>query len=330
MMRRSLAAAVLLVLAVACDNAGEDLGLPGLPQGAVGVGVILDRDGSGTPTSFDTTLSDVRVALFTEAGHDTVATATTDDDGVAIFTGVPIGRYRFALVPASLGDTLPVVTTLDTESLRVVADPSSATTTAQVLVGYATLTLTEARAAPPGRPVFVRGLVASAMQYHPDSATYLTDGAAYLRVIPSVHRPGRSGNNVGDSVIVFGTTGRVAGQPVLRDGVVATVGERPAPIPVTVSIGEIPGARGGALDAALIAVDSAVIADTLTEGPQLVVRLAAHGDTAVMRVDSTLHLPSAAFAPEHGIRFRGILVPFGDGTWYVRPRPLSSELFLLY
>ncbi|HET9065649.1 MAG TPA: hypothetical protein VFN22_07525 [Gemmatimonadales bacterium] len=327
-------ASILLTLALltatsGCDNAGQDLALPGLVTGAVGVGVILDRDGTGTATPFDTIVTGVRVALFAEGGVDTVQVAVTDTVGLALFRDVPIGRYRFAVVPGSIGDSLPSRTIVGDSVFRISATREGAVAASNVLVGYPTLTLTEARAAQVDRPVFVRGLVTSALQYFPDSATYLTDGAAYLRVIPSAHRPGRSGNNRGDSVIVFGRTARVAGQPVLADGRILTVSERPVPPTVAITVAEARNARGGELDAALVSIDSAVIADTTRDGNVFVAHLARDTDTALVRIDSVLQVPTQAFAPGRSLRVTGMLVPLGDGTWYLRPRPVAGELLLL-
>lgn len=319
----------LLATASGCDNAGQDLGLPKLVTGAVGVGVIIDRDGTGTATPLDTIVTGVRVALFAEGGTDTVQVATTDTAGLALFRDVPIGRYRFAVVPGSVGDSLPNRQIVGDSVFRISATREGAVAVSNVLVGYPTLTLAEARAAAVGRPVFVRGLVTSAFQYFPDSATYLTDGAAYLRVIPSAHRPGRSGNNRGDSVIVFGTTARVAGQPVLANGKILTIGERPVPAIPTITVAEVRNARGGELDAAVVRVDSAVIADTTHEGNVFVAHLARDTDTLLVRVDSVLQVPTQAFAPGRSLRVTGVLVPLGDGTWYLRPRPVSGELVLL-
>lgn len=319
----------LLAAASGCDNAGQDLGLPTLVTGAVGVGVIIDRDGTGTSTSFDTTVTGVRVALFAEGGTDTVQVAVTDTVGLALFRDVPIGRYRFAVVPGSIGDSLPSRQIIGDSVFRITATRDGAVAASSVLVGYPTLTLAEARTAAVGRPVFVRGLVTSALQYFPDSASYLTDGAAYLRVIPSAHRPGRNGNNRGDSVIVFGRTARVAGQPVLADGRILTMGERPVPPVVAITVADARTARGGELDAAVVRIDSAVIADTTREGNVFVAHLARDTDTALVRVDSVLQVPTQAFAPGRSLRVTGVLVPVGDGTWYLRPRPVAGEIVLL-
>lgn len=319
----------LLAVTSGCDNAGQDLGLPQLVTGAVGVGVIIDRDGTGTVTPFDTLVAGVRVALFAEGGTDTVQVAITDTSGLALFSEVPIGRYRFAVVPGSIGDSLPSRQIIGNSVFRISATRAGAAAVSTVLVGYATLTLAEARAANIGRPVFVSGLVTSALQYFPDSATYLTDGVTYLRVIPSAHRPGRNGNSLGDSVIVFGTTARVAGQPVLANGKILTVGVRPVPPTVAVTVGDIRTARGGELDAAVVRVDSAVIADTTRDGNVFVAHLARDADTMLVRIDSSLQVPTQAFAPGRSLRVTGVLVPLADGTWYLRPRPVTGELLLL-
>jgi hypothetical protein len=228
-MMRSRLLILLATLAItACDNAGEDLTLPEASQGAVAVGVFFDRDGSGALNSADTVFVGARVALFIEGGVDTFRTELTDAAGLAIFTNLPIGRYSYAVVPASVGDSLPVMSN-GTGSLRITANPDSLEALASAVVGYANLTILEARAATPGRRVFVRGIVSAPFQTFTDSATFLT-GVGNLRVTSAEHRPGRTGNNLGDSVIVFGTTGTDAGQPVLLNGLIQTVSERPAPV----------------------------------------------------------------------------------------------------
>lgn len=312
-----------------CDNAGKDLALPTLRTGAIGVLVYIDRDGTGSLTSFDTTYSGARVALFAPGGIDTVATATSDSVGLAEFDSIPVGRYRFAVVTTSLGDSLPVVKIIGDSTFRLIVQPDSIAAGSVALVSRPTLTIAEARSGAPGRKVFVHGKVNSALQFFPDSATYLTDGSKYLRIIPSHHRPGRSGNNLGDSVIVEGTIGVVAGQPVLIDGAILTVGEGAVPVTVDIGVADVAHARGGSLDAAVVSIDSAEITDTATVGAFFEIGIARDGDSALVRVDSTLRVPKSAFAPGRGLRVRGVMVPLGDGTWYIRPRPVNGDIELL-
>ncbi|HRP07786.1 MAG TPA: hypothetical protein PLL69_04800 [Gemmatimonadales bacterium] len=310
----------------ACDNAGSDLTGPEHPFGIAIVGVGFDRDGTGTPSSGDTIYAGARVALFVEGGIDTLRVATTDENGLAVFDSLPVGRYRYAVDPGSVGDSLPVISD-GAGTIRIVATSDSIGATAAATVGYAKLTLAEARVAAAGRRVWVEGLVASGLQYHSDSATYLT-GAAHLRVIPSEHIPGRSGNNPGDSVRVLGTTGSFSGQPVLLKGVVTTISERPAPVAEEVTVGEIVTARDGALDAALVHVGSVTIVDTITVGEDLHVTIATDSDTALAVLDSKLNAPTASFRPDRTLQMRGMLVPDPEapGTWFIKPRPVAGEV----
>lgn len=317
----------LLLAVVACDNAGSDLGLPRLAEGVLGVGVLLDRDGNGVPNTGDTTYTGARVALFVSGSSDTFRVATTDDQGLALFQGVPIGRYRFAVVPTSLGDSLPVITNGDGD-FKIIASEDSLGALTTVLVGYPVLTVAELRQAQPGRRVFVRGVVASALQFFTDSSSFLTSGDAHVRVTSSTHRPGRTGNNVGDSVNVFGTTGRDRGQPVLLGGLVQTIAERPAPVPVELAVHEIDDARDGALDAALVRIGTATIGDTATVGDDFHVELANEADTSLMVVDPKLQVPKAAFAAGRPIVVRGVLVPDGTGRWFLKPRPVVGEIVI--
>jgi hypothetical protein len=323
MMRPRFLPLLALCTVASCDNAGERLGLPELRQGAVIVGVVLDRDGSGTLTSADTSYTGARVALFIEGGVDTFRVATTNAEGLALFEELPIGRYRFAVVPSSVGDSLPVITD-GTGSLRITANPDSLGALETSIVGYPNLTIAEARAAAPGRRAFVRGIVSSALQYFSDSATFLT-GEANIRVTSAEHRPGRTGNNPGDSVIVFGTTGSDAGQPVLLDGLVATVSERSAPVATDVSVAEANTARDGELDAALVRIGTATVGDTVSVEEEFHVEVAFEADTVLVVYHPNLLPPKAAFAPGRAIAVRGVLVPNGDGTWHLRPRPVAGE-----
>ncbi len=317
-------AAMVLGLA-ACSNAGSDLGLPSLGVGTLQVNALLDRDGTGTVTAFDTVINGLRIAIFDDGGIDTVLVSKTNANGIAGFTSIPIGRYRYRVVAGQLGDTLQAVAGNDVP-FHVRAD--SLNGAAGLLIGYATLSLGDTRAAAPGRPVFIHGIVTSALQFFADSAMFVTDGTTNLRITAAQHRPGRNGNNVGDSVIVFGRTGSDQGQPVLLGGVVLTVGVSQPPAVTDVTVPEIATAQAGALDAALVKVSAATIADTATVGRDFVVRITDGTDTARVVIDSLFQAPHGNFAPGRGITTRGVLVPDGTGAWFLRPRPVAGEIVL--
>jgi hypothetical protein len=326
MMRRSLSCSALLLALAACDNAGESLATPTLETGGIAVGIYLDRDATGSFTVGDTAFAGARVALLAASGIDTVATAVSDNDGTARFLDVPLGSWRVVLDRAGLGDSIATAVG-DTGVIRLTAQRDSIVGSRVVRLAFREVSVAEARALPSGRRVVVRGVVGSALQFFTDASTHLTGSGSWLRIIPSRHRPGRTGNNIGDSVSVLATTASRDGQPTLADGLILTLAERPAPAITPVSVAEIRTARGGALDAALVEVVDGVIADTVAVGDEFLVRIAAGNDTARVRLDARLQTTRSAFAPGRLLSARGVLVP-RDGQWELKPRPVNGELTL--
>ncbi len=317
------------LLIAGCGNAGEDLVFPAFPEGGIAVGLYLDRDGTGTFTSLDTTFAGVRVALFAAGGVDTVRTSLTNASGVATFAPLPVGTYRIVVVRASLGDTIPVVVG-DTGTIRILARPDSAGASRIVRLGYQEATVAEARAMAPGRRVMVRGVVTSPMQALRDSTMFLKDGTGFLRVTQARHRPGRTGNNFGDSVAVLGTTGSSLGQGVLLGGLVSSLGQGPAPTAEVITVEEARTARGGALDAALVQVVGTKVVDTASVTPDFRVTFASASDSMIRATalfDSLLQAPAVIFVFGRTMTVRGVLQPRGDGTWMIRPRA-GSDLTL--
>lgn len=318
----TLRLAALATLLAGCSNAGEQLVFPPLPNGGIAVGLYLDRDGSGTFTALDTTFAGVRVALLAAGGVDTITTALSSATGVATFAPVLIGSYRIVVDRAALGDTIRVVVG-DTGTIRLLARSDSATASRVVRLGYEEVSVAAARALPAGRRVMVRGLVLSPLQAFRDSTMFLQDGTGALRITSARHRPGRTGNNIGDSVAVLGTTGASLGQPVLLSGLVSSLGQLAAPVPVLVTVAEARTARGGSLDAALVQVTGAKIFDTASVVPDFKVTVSNAtdaADRATALFDSVLQAPPAIFVLGRTITVKGVLVPRGDGTWVVKPR----------
>jgi hypothetical protein len=324
MMRAPLLLATLLVLG-ACDNAGRDLALPPVAEGGIGVGFYLDRDGTGTFTVADTVFAGARVALLLAEGTDTFRTAVSDAEGIARFDSIPVGAWRIRVDRAAFGDSIAIVEG-DTGTIRLLATADSIGGGRTIRLGFQEVTPAAARQLPVGRRVFVRGRVLAGLQFFTDSSSHLIGGGSALRVIPTAHRPGRSGNNLGDSVAVLGTIGRVGGQPALLNGLVSSLAEGPAPAAVAVTLAEVRTAQGGALDAALVQLPQAAIVDTASNGDAFDVSLAIGADTVVVRVDARLEIDPAVFAPTRLMTTRGLLVPVGNGTWIVRPRPVAGEL----
>ncbi len=319
MTRRLLLLSAAFV-AVACSNAGENLGLPSLPTGTIATRVYFDRDGSQTFTTGDTTVAGIRVAIFAAGGRDTLAVASTDTAGIVIFDTLPVGSYRVALDPHSLGDSIGLVAG-DTGFTRIVAD--SGGVARLIRIGFPEVTLQQLRTMPAGRRVFVRGTVESPLEAFHDSSTFLSDRTGYLRITHSRSRVTRGGNNIGDSVLVLGTTDSSLGQPVLGAGLIGTLGLANLPIPVPVTVAQASDAEGGTLDAALVTLDSAVIVDTMAVGPDFQVTVADPNNaaaTAGILIDSTLHVAHSVWVHALPISIKGVLMPTGNGTWVVKPR----------
>ncbi|MBA2291732.1 MAG: hypothetical protein H0W15_04665 [Gemmatimonadales bacterium] len=318
-----IASCLVIALALAgCDNAGQDLGLPPLPQGAIGVGFYFDRDGSGTQTSGDTVFAGARVSLLAAAGTDTIRTAVSGSNGVAVFDSLPVGTYRVVVDRSALGDSIGVVVG-DTGTIQVIAAPGGNAGARVIRLGYREVTIAEARQLAAGMRVYVRGIVQAPLQAYRDSSTFLASGGATIRLPGSRHRPGRTGNNPGDSVLVLGTTAQRDGQPVIASGLIGTLGVSAAPVPIVVTIPEARTARNGTLDAALVSVLGAVIVDTMASGPDLLVRIGLAADTTVTTdviIDAIQNAPRSIFRPGLPITVRGVLVPRGDGTWVLKPR----------
>ena len=313
---------LLTVLAAACTNAGAGLTLPSLAAGAIGVGVYFDRDGSLTLTPLDTVVSGVRVALLAPSGTDTLRIAITNASGLAVFDSVPIGSYRLVIDRRALGDSVGVVAG-DTGVVRLLSRIDSIQSSRVVRLGYTEVSLAAARRLPAGRRVLVRGKVVAPLQDFRDSSAFLVDTSGTLRITGARPRFGGNGNNIGDSVLVLGTTGQQSGQAVLRNGLFLTYGRGLAPLPQIVTVAEALNAKGGALDATLVQLSSVVIRDTVAAGPDFIVKVAdpATPDMTVnVLIDQLLGAPRTLFPPGRTGTFRGVLVPQGDGTWVVKPR----------
>ena len=324
-MRRypGLLTAIAAAALSACANAGESLSVPAVGTGTLAVDVYFDRDNSLSFTTADTVFAGVRVALLIPGGTDTARTATTNAAGVAVFDSLRLGSYRLVVDRHALGDTVGVVAG-DTGAVRLINQPDSVTSIHLIRLGYTEVSLAQSRRLPAGRRVFVRGKVSVPLQIFRDTSTFITDTSGSLRVLDARPLPGQVGNNIGDSVLVLGTTGQAQGQGVLLNGSVRTVAHGLAPIPLVVSAADARTARSGALDAVLVQVSGAVISDTASANQDFQVKVTDPADTTntptTILVDQLLNAPHSFFPIGAHITVKGVLVPVGDGTWVIKPR----------
>jgi hypothetical protein len=323
MMRRSWWGIVAaLVAGTACTNAGESFQVAALTTGSIQVAVYFDRDGSASLTAADTVFAGVRVALVVPGGPDTLRTVLTNAQGIATFDSLPVGSYRIVIDRHALADSVGVVAG-DTGTIRLVSESDSLHLGSVIRLGYPEVTLAGVRALPAGHRVLVHARVTSPLQAFRDSSAFLFDSSGALRVTGAQAQLGSGGNNIGDSVIVIGTTGQRSGQGVLQNGLFRFIVAGLAPLPRISTITESHTAKGGTLDAALIQLSNVVITDTLTSGPDFMLMVADPADTTVktsILLDQLLNAPHGVFPPGRTGTFRGVLVPVGDGTWVLKPR----------
>jgi hypothetical protein len=314
---RGLAAIGLLGALVGCENSGVDLGFPPEQTGTVLVGVYLDRDGSRTPTPFDTAYANARVALLLKGSADTVRTVVSNAGGIAAFTDLAFGEYQVTVAEASLGDSVELGE-IDISTIRL-------TTTADTVGVLARLTfpevsLVEVRSLPLGKRVFARGVVLAGVQVFRDTTSHVVDSSGALRLTRVALRGGLTGNSPGDSVSIFGLVSSRAGQPTLDQALLTRFATRPPPVPLQVGTGTAATAATGVIDANLVQITSALISDTLTVTPDYHVTVSDGTGSVVVVLDAGINFNRASFLPGRRLNAVGVLVPDGSGTWTLKPR----------
>ena len=316
---RTLAACgALLAVLAGCQNAGSDLGFGAAQTGGVFVGLYLDRDGSRVQSAtIDTVFAHARVALLARGSTDTLQVVISDALGVAQFDEVPVGEYRIAVDPISIGDSL-VVQDISPADVRLTA--GGPVPIVVIRLGYPEFSIRAARALPFGKRAFIRGVVLVGVQAFRDTTSHISDTSGQIRLTRVQLRGGLTGNPPGDSVSVLGTASSRGGQPTLDVAIVSRFGNRPAPIPFSITTATAATANGGVLDAALVQVIGALVSDSVTIAPDF--RVIASDGTGPIKIILDAHQPfsRASFRPGRSINVTGVLVPDGAGGWNLKPR----------
>jgi hypothetical protein len=305
------------VAALGCDNAGSTLGFTEPPTGTIAVGVYLDRDGTKTLTGFDTVFARANIQVFPPGGTVPVKTLLTDATGLAKFERLPLGQYRVGIELASIGDSL-LVSAIDSVDALLTQGDTIQLVTARL--AFPELTVREARAAPEGKRIFVRGILLSTLQTFRDTTVHLSDTSGFIRLTRAGLLGSTPGNNAGDSVTVIGHVSSRSGQPTIDQARIARLVLRPPPIPLPIATVTAATADDGRLDAALIQITAALIEDTVPVSPDFKVTIDDGTGPLDVILDATLNLPRAAFAPGRSMNIRGVLVPTGTGAWNLKPR----------
>lgn len=321
---RALAAGLALVAGLglaACDDPGSGDVLAIEAVGAVDAALVFDANGTGSLDGGDDPLSDWTLNLDQPAGG-TVASATTDEDGIARFQEVPVGRLVPSVPAGELGDTLDFVTA-SVEPFTLAAQQSAQLAVALTLPSRL---LEEVRTTPSGVPLFVEGVALN--PFAPgDRSLHLRAGSHYLRVL-----------SVEEGAVAFGDSVRVRGRTATDQGVAVLDGQAvfrlggasEVPTPIALSTGEAAGAQGGSLDAALVRIRDADILDVTDEGDDgIVLNIDDGSGVLALRFREFLGADPDLIDPETD-RISvcvGLLVPTRTGqtvAWEIRPRAQSD------
>ena len=323
---RRLAAGLALLLTLgACQNAGSDLGFGASQTGGIFVGLYLDRDGSRTQSvGVDTVFAHARVALLARGSTDTLQVVVSNALGIAQFDEVPVGEYRITVDPGSIGDTL-VVQAIDSANVRLTVGGTNPIVV--VRLGYPEFSIRAARALPLGKRAFIRGVVLVGVQAFRDTTSHISDSSGQIRLTRVQLRGGLTGNSPGDSVSVLGTASSRDGQPTLDAAIVSRFGNRPPPVPFFITTAVAATANAGALDAALIQVNSAVVSDSATIAPDFRVIASDNSGPVKIILDANLPFARTQFRPGRSINVTGVLVPDGVGGWNLKPRSTGDVSF---
>jgi len=309
----------ILVGTAACDAALENRILNVTATGEIGGLVYFDRNGTGEMDEGDTPFSGVDVYLTLARHPLNVHHVVTDASGVFWFSQVPVGEYRFVFEHGSIGDTIHV-TRLNPQEVRLQPGDSIPVTTS---VTYPFASVRRFREEVPlGRKVFVEGVALNTYGVFSDSSLHIAAGDRLLRA--TLVRPADIVED--DSVRLLGTRRTVNGQPVIDDvrafRITRAVGGWLVP---TVSTDDAASAADGALDAALVRVTRAVVADSAVVSGRYrrIIVDDGSGPVEVLMEDQRFN----TFRPGPGDRFdvTGLLVPSPDSpVWRLRPRTTND------
>ena len=320
----------------ACDNAGAGR-ITTLDATATVVGsVFVDRNGSRVPDPNDTPAGSIVLSLVLAGAFDTVATATTGNDGIFVFPEVPVGRYIVALPQSTLADSFRVTfrdppgqtledglsTQLPPPSPITLGDSDTLRFTAGI--GFPRVSVSEARSAAPGTRLFGAGTALTRINEFGDGNLYIRGPGAAIRatrVQPTVL-------SVGDSLHVLGTTAVPENQPVLRDARPFIVDFGPAPEPRIADQATARTASNGALDSDLVRTDSLTVADTTRVGARFRIRSTAAEPLHVM-IHPDGSYDFTRFGPGSVLEVTGILIEEAQsGVWRLWPRSSADVVVL--
>ena len=302
-----------LIALAACDDPGT--GIIDTDRNGVLAGIAyVDRDADARLSGPDVVAVGVRAALLREASGDTVAQATTRNDGTFVMTNVPVGRYRLVAALGALGDTLQVQK-IDSASVTItVAD----TAVRSIRIGYPVISAAEFRTAAAGRRYVVEGIALTGWSTYGDATLHVADGTGSLRAIRVLGTAAQSG----DSVRVLGTAGVSSGRPVLADALAHIAASARGLPPVdSVGTGAAATAAGGTRADGQVRIAGAIILDTATVAGHRILGVDDGSGRLEVVLDQAVSFNPGPYVPGGTFAGAGVLVPPPSGDhWRLRPR----------
>ncbi|HEU0054732.1 MAG TPA: hypothetical protein VFQ39_16210, partial [Longimicrobium sp.] len=194
-----------------------------------------DQDNNFDPGDGDFALQGVQVELRARGTTQVIAggTAVSDAQGRFVLSNLPAGTHDAYLVPASV----PAQAKVCVNPVQVTVNPGETRFLQVQTRGACLILIADAKKAPLGTPIVVRGTVVAPQGVYRTDNAYIVDrsgGAQIFGVNPSV------GLVVGDSVEVTGAAGAFSGEfEVVNIVSVVKLGEGTVPAPKEPTAAEV-------------------------------------------------------------------------------------------
>ena len=251
------AAALTVLVAGACEDAPEfGVGLQG--RGTILLQAFYDYDGQQGASGADAAAPGLRFEVLLPGSNTAVASAVTNQSGLAELALIPTGSYALRVDPDYLADTLQLAW-IDTTAVTFTPWDS---VTVRVGVTPPTRSIADARTLPEGQRVWVEGMVLVSRGNSIDGSVHVRatgGGALRARFLAA------TGGAPGDSARILGVTVGQGARRDLDNALLSVLASAVRPIlPVVVSVADARGAQAGALDADLVVIQEGVVTDVAT------------------------------------------------------------------
>jgi DNA/RNA endonuclease YhcR with UshA esterase domain len=197
--------------------------------------------------------------------------------------------------------------------------------TADFTIRFPAIPISQARAQPIGSRVIVTGVALNGYATFGDQTVHIADQNTAIRVVSA-----RSASiQVGDSARAIGTILMRDGQPTISDATLVGLGATQQRVPRRLTTVVAAHAQQGALDAALVEIEQALVINTqtLASGDMRVTVNDGSGNLDILVVKAANITPNNTIRPGSKIDATGVLAPATEGPrrWWLKPRT-SSDL----